>query len=120
MAAAFSLMLGLSACGDNVEELNHATSIIAKHYKQNPPSRDWQVLSVRPDYDGKKVLVQINVTAEQDVNRLKSISRMDQLAVAKLACPMMFDELRTALGSNRVWVELRSANKNLTTSICAK
>jgi len=120
MAAAFSLMLGLGACGDNAEQTQHAASMISDHYKQNPPKRDWQVLSVYPDIENNKLMVQIQVTSEQDVNKIKSLSRMDQLAVAKLACPMMFKELRDSLDSTRVWVELRANNKSLITSICPK
>jgi len=120
IATAFSVMLGLSACGDNAAELEKAANIIAQHYDKNPPKRGWRVLSIEPVAQDNKVLVQILVTQHQDVDKLKSLSRMDQLAVAKLYCPMSFDELNTALGSNRIWVELRANNSTLTTSICAK
>lgn len=120
MAAAFSLMLGLSACGDNTEQLNKAAKLVADHYRQNPPSRNWRVLSVKAVIPDDKVMVQVLVTEEKDVNRIKMLSRMDQLHVAKLACPLMFDDLRTQLGNNtRIWIELKANNKVLVTSICA-
>jgi len=120
MAAAFSLMLGLSACGDNTEQVNKAAKLVADHYRQNPPSRNWRVLSVKAVVPDDKVVVQILVTEEKDINRIKTLSRMDQLHVAKLACPLMFDELRTQLGADtRVWVELKANNKVLVNSICA-
>ncbi|PHS78418.1 MAG: hypothetical protein COB59_07050 [Rhodospirillaceae bacterium] len=121
MAAAFSLMLGLSACGDNTEQLNKAAKLVSDHYRQNPPSRNWRVLSVKAIIPDDKVMVQVLVTEEKDVNRIKTLSRMDQLHVAKLACPLMFAELRTQLGSDtRIWVELKANNKVLVTSICAR
>lgn len=121
MVTAFSLMLGLSACGDNGAELENTANIVSQHYDENPPKRGWKVLSVQPVPKENKVQIQILVTQQQDIDKLKSLSRMDQLAVAKLSCPMRFEELRTALGSkNRLWVELRANNKSLVNSICAK
>jgi hypothetical protein len=77
------------------------------------------LLAVTPVPDEDKVTVQVLVTAEGDIAKIKSISRMEQVAVAKLACPVMYPELSTALGSNlRVWVELRANNKTLVESVC--
>ena len=73
MVAAFSLMLGLSACGDNTEQLNSAAYMVTEHYKSHPPSRGWSVLSVRPVVKEDKVLVQILVSETGDINKIKSL-----------------------------------------------
>ncbi|MBL4748017.1 MAG: hypothetical protein JKY17_04360 [Magnetovibrio sp.] len=121
MAMAFSLMLGLSACGDNTQNLQKSADLIFAQYKEHPPSRGWKVLSVHPDAKNNKLLVQILVTAQQDVNKLKSISRMDQLVVAKISCPKASKELSASLGSDtRIWIELRTNHTSLITSLCPK
>jgi len=114
-----SILLGVTACGDNTKQTNTAASYVAGYYNSNPPPRDWAVLAVTPVPKDDRVLVQILVSAPNDIGKIKSISRMEQVAVAKLACPVVFPELRDALGANlRVWVELRANNKTLVESVC--
>jgi len=119
LCAALSLTLLLGACGDSTEHLKQGALALEKHYANHPPDRGWKVLGVSIDPEGAKLVVQVLVTSDADVNQIKSFSRMEQFSAAKHACPEMTPELRAAIGeSTRIWVRLQTAKKELTASIC--
>ncbi|OEJ65987.1 hypothetical protein [Magnetovibrio blakemorei] len=113
----FALM-SVTACGDS-SNVNDAISALSVHYAITPPNKKWELASIKPASDAKMVDVVVNVTSDSDVSYLKTLSRMEQLSVAKLACPTATPELKAALGQNlRVWVHLYAQNKEITSSIC--
>lgn len=118
LPAVVALVLGLGACSDGVP-LSQAASALSAHYATHPLTREWKVETVKPDSENDKLVVEIMVMDETDVGHIKSLSRMEQFSVAKLACPTMNPKLRTAIGSDaRVWVYLKTQKETLTSSIC--
>jgi len=111
-------LVSVGACGDS-SNLNEAVSALTAHYAVTPPNQKWELVSIKPDSAAKKLDVVVHVTSESDIDHLKTLSRMEQFAVAKLACPAMTAELKAALGANtRIWVHLYTQNKEITSSIC--
>ena len=119
LLAALALTLLLGACGDSTERLSQEAQALEKHYAENPPDRGWKVLGVSFDAKDDKLVVQVLVTSEADVNQIKSFSRMEQFSSAKHACPEMTPKLRAAIDKKtRIWVRLQTKKKELTSSIC--
>ena len=119
LAVSATLILSISACGDNGPSLQKAAAALASHYTSHPPDRGWKVETVSPDIESGKLMVEVSVTSENDIAHIKGLSRMEQFSVAKLACPTLTPTLRAAIGTKaRVWVHLKTKKKTLTTSIC--
>lgn len=117
-AIAATATLGLNACG-NEANIDNAAVALAEHYAANPPESGWTVESIIQDNKGAKLEALVVVTSEEDVLRIKMLSRMEQFTIAKLACPKMTPALQESLGKVRVWVHLRTPAKELlTSSIC--
>jgi len=117
-ALAGLLSLSLSACGDS-ENLVQAAGVLSEHYTAHPPPHGWTVEAVNPERDTDKLVVEVLISSDADIQRIKMLSRMEQFTVAKLACPEMTPALRTAIGAKvRVWVQLKTAKEILTASIC--
>lgn len=113
-----ALMLSVSACGEDID-LNQSANALNDYYATHPPARGWTVNSVSPDLNAGKLIVEVLVTSQKDVDHIKALSRMEQFAIAKLPCPSMTPELRTAIGKDaRVWVHLKSEKAAITSSIC--
>lgn len=111
-------LMSVAACGDS-SSIDNAISALSVHYAITPPNQKWELASIKPASDSKLIDVVVNVTSESDVSYLKTLSRMEQFTVAKLACPTATPELKAALGKNlRVWVHLYAQNKEMTSSIC--
>ncbi|MDH5187891.1 MAG: hypothetical protein OEW37_02910 [Rhodospirillaceae bacterium] len=67
----------------------------------------------------QKLVVDMRVLSESDLNKIASVSRMQQFAIAKLGCPITSDDLRNKIGKNtEVWIRLNSDTEVLTLSIC--
>lgn len=116
---AIAAFFGLTACGDNTTDMDNAAIALAEHYAANPPESGWTVESIIQDNKGAKLDAVVVVTSEEDVLRIKMLSRMEQFTIAKLACPQMTPALQDALGNVRVWVHLQTpAKEQLTSSIC--
>ena len=115
---AIAALLSLDACGNNTN-IDDAAVALAEHYAINPPESGWTVESIIQDDKGGKLEALVVVNSEEDVLRIKMLSRMEQFTIAKLACPKMTPALQDALGKVRVWVHLQTPAKELlTSSIC--
>lgn len=113
-----TLMLGVSACGEDAD-LNQSANALNDYYATHPPARGWTVNSVSPDLNSGKLIVEVLVTSQKDVDHIKTLSRMEQFAIAKLPCPTMTPELRAAISEDtRVWIHLKSEKAAITSSIC--
>ncbi len=122
LLAALSLPLFLGACGDggdDRDQLAQDARALSRYYADHPSDRGWKVLGITMDPNEAKLVVQVLVSSESDVDRIKSLSRMEQFSAAKYACPEMTDGLRAALDKNtRIWIRLQTGKKELTRSIC--
>lgn len=113
-----ALLLSVCACGGD-GRIDGAVSALSVHYAITPPNQKWELISITPKPETNRIDVAVNVTSESDVSRLISLSRMEQFAVAKLACPTKTAELTAAIGTElRIWVHLYAENKEVTASIC--
>ena len=113
-----ALMLSVSACGDDID-LNQSANALNDYYASHPPARGWTVNSVSPDLNAGKLIVEVLVTSQKDVDHIQTLSRMEQFAIAKLPCPSMTPALSTAIGKDtRVWIHLKSEKAAITSSIC--
>ncbi|MCR4377111.1 MAG: hypothetical protein NUV50_03340 [Rhodospirillales bacterium] len=116
---AIAALIGLNACGNSATDMDNAATALAEHYATNPPESGWTVESIIQDNKGAKLDALVVVNSEEDVLRIKMLSRMEQFTIAKLACPKMTPALQDALGKVRVWVHLQTpAKEQLTSSIC--
>lgn len=119
LLTALSLTLFIGACGDGRDQLAHDATALDRYYADHPSDRGWKVLGISIDPNEAKLVVQVLVTSESDVNRIKSLSRMKQFSAAKYACPEMTPNLRAALDKNtRIWIRLQTRKKELARSIC--
>lgn len=120
--AALSLTLFIGACGgDDRDHLAHDATVLDKHYADHPSDRGWKILGISIDPNEAKLVVQVLVATESDVNRIKSLSRMEQFSAAKYACPKMTPDLRATLDKNtRIWIRLQTRKKELARSICPR
>lgn len=118
--AALSVLLGLGACGeDSTRPLKEAVPVFVDYYATHPLTNGWKVKGIMPDFASGRLVVQVVVTSDADVSHIKSLSRMEQFSVAKIACPTMSPALQDAIGSKaRVWVQLKTKKEVLTTSVC--
>lgn len=116
-AAGLTALLG---CSDTSSNLDDAAAALSEYYAANPFKRDWHVSTIAKLTKENKLVARVEINAEGDVQRLRSLSSMEQFSVAKLACPNMTTDLRESLGDVRVWVALTTEDKQITTSICPK
>lgn len=116
--AAAALALSLGACGDKARKMDHAAAALAEYYASHPFEREWDVQTIAILDSDNKLLVKVQMNDENDVQRLKLLSRMEQFTVAKLGCPQMTPALLDALDGSRVWIQLHDAKEELTSSIC--
>lgn len=117
-AAALAAMLSLGACGDSAGHMDEAAVALSEHYASHPPTNGWVVKNIIQDNDNDKLVALVMITSDDDIQRLKMLSRMEQFTIAKLACPTMTPALRDTLGDTRVWVRLKTQKEELTASIC--
>jgi len=118
LIATAGLLLALSACGDKAKKMDHAAAALAEYYASHPFEREWDVQTIAILDSENKLVVKVQMNGENDVQRIKLLSRMEQFTVAKLGCPEMSPTLLDALGGTRVWIELHDAKQELTSSIC--
>ena len=111
-------LLGGAGCSDSTAHLNDAAAALSQYYAEHPFERDWQVTTIAILEQENKLVARVEINAEGDVARLRTLSSMEQFTVAKLACPAMTPDLRNAMGDTRIWVALTTGNKQITTSIC--
>lgn len=113
-----ALMLSVSACGEDAD-LNQSANALNDYYATHPPARGWTVNSISPDSSAGKLIVEVLVTSQNDINHIKALSRMEQFAIAKRPCPTMTPELRAAISKDtRIWIHLKSEKAAITSSIC--
>ncbi|WP_132938990.1 hypothetical protein [Varunaivibrio sulfuroxidans] len=107
----------LSACGEN----SHAGKVaqwLKGYYAENPPNGNWVAREVRAE-SGKKIIVDVLIPSQQQVDQIKKLSRMEQFTVAKLACPKNGVEIQKAYREGiTVWIQLNAKSEALTRSIC--
>jgi len=112
--------LSLGACGQSDSQLRQEATALQDHYTRFPPDRGWKVQNVTADIKTGELVVNVLVIPQADIDYIKTLSRMDQFAAAKRACPKMTPKLRAAIrGKSRIWVYLKiNKKKTLTASIC--
>ena len=111
----------LIACGGSSdEEMDKAIKSLNSYYVTHAPPRGWSVKHIASDED-HKLRIDMLIDSHNDVNLIKSRSRMDQFTIAKLGCPKANQALKETIhGKTRVWVRLITKTEELTLSICPK
>ncbi len=76
-----------AACGDSGDPKKTASKLRDYYYTTwKPPSPDWEVLKVRVTKD-KTVSVTANINTKALTKAIMERSRMEQMEIARLACP---------------------------------
>ena len=115
VAATAVLMTG---CGESAPNINDSIKSLKGYYLNSPPNTGWEIMRITAEND-QKLIVDMRVISESDLNKIASVSRMQQFAIAKLGCPITSDDLRNKIGKNtEVWIRLNSDTEVLTLSIC--
>jgi len=116
VAVSISALLG--GCGGGAPDVADSIKELKNYYLKSPPNTGWEIMSISAENE-QKLVVDMRVVSESDLNKIASVSRMQQFAIAKLACPITSDDLRSKIGKDtEVWVRLNSDTKVLTLSIC--
>lgn len=121
----FSVILFVSAtatlvtgCGDDAPNSKDSIKSLKEYYAASPTNTGWELIRITAD-GSQKLVVDMLVTSESDLNKIASVSRMQQFAIAKLGCPITSADLKSKIGKNtEVWVRLNSSKEILTLSIC--
>ena len=108
----------LNSCGSGAPNIADSIKELKNYYLKSPPNTGWEIMSISAENE-QKLVVDMRVISESDLNKIASVSRMQQFAIAKLACPITSDDLRSKIGKDtEVWVRLNSETEVLTLSIC--
>ena len=78
----------IAACGDGGGKAKETANELRDYYTTTwkPPSPDWEVLKVRVTKD-KTVYVTANINTKALTKKIMERSRMEQMEIARLACP---------------------------------
>ncbi len=108
----------MTGCGEDAPKVSDSIKSLKSYYLNSPLNTGWEIIKISAEND-QKLVVDMRVISESDLNKIASVSRMQQFAIAKLGCPITSDDLRNKIGKDtEVWVRLNSATKILTLSIC--
>ena len=116
VAVSISVLLG--GCGGGAVDVADSIKELKNYYLKSPPNTGWEIMTISAENE-QKLIVDMRVISESDLNKIASVSRMQQFAIAKLGCPITSDDLRSKIGKDtEVWVRLNSSTEVLTFSIC--
>lgn len=108
----------LSACGDSPHAADTFAQWLKDYYAENPPNGNWVARDVHAEA-GKKIVVDVLIPSQKQVDQVKKLSRMEQFTVAKLACPKDGVEIQKAYREGiTVWIQLNAKSEALTGSVC--
>ncbi len=86
-AAVLAVAFLTAACGDDGSAKKTASELRDYYYTTwKPPSPDWEVLKVRVTKD-KAVTITANINTKGLSKAIMERSRMEQMEIARLACP---------------------------------
>lgn len=104
MCVALSLIL--SACGEEEKQAKAAAGWLHTYTKANPPNKEWVATNIAVDDDGR-VVMDVLVPDEGQVELIKSRTRIEQAHIVRMACPPKDAEVWTILSSTQVlWINL--------------
>ena len=115
-----ALLLG--ACGEkgNKKQAKKAASALSDYYYANwrAPSPDWTIRKVKI---GKDYVVDIEakITTKTLTRKVMEQSKMDQMEIARLACPAPNDKIWAAVGKDQpVNIQLSGSAGHIINALC--
>lgn len=107
------------ACGDDKRKAVEHVKSLQTYYKETEPKTNWKMTGISADTNAKRIYVDFLVTSQSELERILAVSRMQQFAIAKLACPSLDSSVINAIHEDlAIWVRLSSAADVITLSIC--
>ncbi len=102
----------LAACGGDDKQVKKAATWLKDYSQMNPPHGDWVTTHVETD-GNDKVVMDVLVPSKQQVNQIKSRTRIEQSIIVELACPPKDAEIWTILDKDKnLWVNLTARTSN--------
>jgi hypothetical protein len=84
--ALLSCLILLAGCGESEDAAQKGAAMLRAYYSQKPLDFGWEVTRIERVADGE-LRIDVLVNDENVVNQIKIRSRMDQMSIARLACP---------------------------------
>jgi hypothetical protein len=115
--------LALAACGDSGPSkamVKKATGVLSDYYYRiwQPPSPDWEVRKVRPGKKGD-VTVETKIVTKGLTKKIMERSRMEQMEIARMACPAYTDEIWRRIGKDQpVGIVLSGSAGHIINALC--
>jgi len=96
----------VSACGGDDERVKKAAKWLKNFTQVNPPNGGWVTTNIEVA-SADKVVMDVLVPMKQQVDQIKSRSKIEQSLIVSLACPPKNAEIWTILdGDQTLWVNL--------------
>ena len=121
-----AMLLGvfiLGACGDDGEaKAKESADVLSDYYYRmwQPPSPDWEVRKVRPGKD-IDVTVEAKVVSKGLTRQIMARSRMEQMEIARMACPAYNDKIWSQIGKKQtVGIMLSGSAGHIIKALCKR
>jgi len=121
-----AMLLGvfiLGACGDDGEaKAKQSADVLSDYYYRmwQPPSPDWEVRKVRPGKD-IDVTVEAKVFTDGLTKKIMGRSRMEQMEIARMACPPTSDEIWSKIDKKQsVGIMLSGSAGHIIKALCKR
>lgn len=122
LLAVVMLPVALAGCGDKPTKKNakRAANALSDYYyaQWKPPSSDWRVQKVAIGKDNT-VNVDAKIATQALSKAIMERSKMEQMEIARLACPVPNEKIWESLGKNQpVNIRLSGAAGHIINSLC--
>ena len=98
--------LQVTACGGDDERTQKAAKWLKDYTQLNPPNGGWIATNIEVA-SADKIVMDVLVPVKQQVDQIKSRSKIEQSLIVSLACPPKNSEIWTILdGDQTLWVNL--------------
>jgi len=112
MTVAAALIFGLTACGRDDAEALKAAKWLKADSLYNKPNGEWITTSVMIDGDGR-VVMDVLVPLKEQVDLIKSRTRIEQVRIVELACPPKDSKFWGMIERERdLWINLTARTKS--------
>lgn len=112
VAVVAALSVGLTACSRDDAKALKAAKWLKTDSKRNKPNGEWVTTSVTVDDDGR-VVMDVLVPFKEQIDLIKSRTRIDQVRIVMLACPAKGSQFWTMIERDRdLWINLTARTKN--------
>ena len=108
---AIVMVAQIAACGGDDARTKKAAKWLKSYSATNPPNGNWVTTNVKAD-GADRVVMDVLVPYKEQINQIKSRTKIEQTHIVYLACPPKDAEIWTMLDSDQtLWINLTGRTK---------